>query len=156
MTAGNAKTARALNSGAIHLLRSMRAIDRRAGLTGARLSALSVLVFGGPCTLGELAQAEDVAGPTMTRIVDGLSAAGLARRRPHPGDGRAVQIVPTARGTSLMHKAADRRIDAIATAIAGLPADQQRALATAAPALDAIASAVRHLSDPVTPRRSRR
>lgn len=156
MTAGNAEIARALNSGAIHLLRSMRSIDRTSGLTAARLSALSVLVFGGPRTLGELAHAEDVAGPTMTRIVDGLAAAGLARRRPHPEDGRAVQIVPTTRGTQLMHKAAARRIDAIAAAIAELPVEQRRALAAAAPALDTIAQAVRGLSEPVTPRRSPR
>ena len=52
--------ARDLNSAAIHLLRGMRAADRASGLTPARLSALSVLVFGGPCTLGELARTEDV------------------------------------------------------------------------------------------------
>ena len=44
-----------LHSAAIHLLRGLRAADRASGLTPARLSALSVLVFGGPCTLGELA-----------------------------------------------------------------------------------------------------
>ena len=51
-----------LNSGAIHVLRSLAAVDRKAGLTRARLSALSVLVFGGPRTLGELASAEGVPG----------------------------------------------------------------------------------------------
>ena len=50
-----------LNSAAIHLLRGLRATDRAAGLTPARLSALSVIVFGGPCPLGRLARAEDVA-----------------------------------------------------------------------------------------------
>ena len=65
-------------------------MDRLAGLTPARLSALSVIVFGGPQSLGALAAAEGVAGPTMTRIVDGLVAAGLAERRPDPGtDGRS-------------------------------------------------------------------
>ena len=65
----------------------LRVVDREAGLTPARLSALSVLVFGGPCTLGRLARTEDVAGPTMTRIVDGLEL-GLARREPHPDNAR--------------------------------------------------------------------
>ncbi len=83
-------TASALNSGAIHVLRGLRVVDRLAGLTPQRLSALSVLVFGGPCSLGALASAEGVAGPTMTRIVDGLIDAGLAERQPHPSDGRAV------------------------------------------------------------------
>src|SRR5260221_13383489 len=85
--------ASALNFGAIHLLRSLGAVDRQAGLTPARLSALSVLVFGGPCMLGALAAAEGVAGPTMTRIVDGLIAEGLAERRAHPFGRRPAAVV---------------------------------------------------------------
>ena len=64
--------ARELNSAAIHLLRGLKAVDRRSGLTPARLSALSVLVFVGAMPVGRLAEIEDVASPTMTRIVDGL------------------------------------------------------------------------------------
>ena len=114
--------ARELNSGAIHLLRSLAAVDRLAGLTPARLSALSVVVFGGPQSLGALAAAEGVAGPTMTRIVDGLVAAGLAERKPDPSDGRAV---------------------AIAAAISALPAADRRRLAAAAGLLDRLAADVR-------------
>jgi len=132
-----------LNSGAIHLLRSLGAVDRQASLTPARLSALSVLVFGGPCTLGALAAAEGVAGPTMTRIVDGLIAEGLAERRPHPVDGRAVSVAATASGEALMRAAQRRRIDALATAMAGLPAAAQREIASSASLLDQLASAVR-------------
>ena len=50
---------RRLNSFAIHLLRAMRRVDAESGLTPARLSALSVLHFGGPRTLGRLARDED-------------------------------------------------------------------------------------------------
>jgi DNA-binding MarR family transcriptional regulator len=135
--------ASALNSGAIHLLRSLGAVDRQAGLTPARLSALSVLVFGGPSTLGALAAAEGVAGPTMTRIVDGLIAAGLAERQPHPADGRAVSIAATASGDELMRAAQRRRIDTLVTAMAGLPAAAQRQLAGSAGLLDQVAAAVR-------------
>ena len=88
------ETATALNSGAVHLLRAVRRVDRETGLPPAQLSALSVLVFGGPLTLGALAGAEDVAGPTMTRIVDGLVGRGLAERQP-TGDRRAVRVVAT-------------------------------------------------------------
>jgi len=135
--------ARSLNSGAIHLLRSLAAVDRLAGLTPARLSALSVIVFGGPQSLGALAAAEGVAGPTMTRIVDGLVAAGLAERRPDPWDGRAVTIAPTAGGEKLMHAAAGRRIAAIAAAISGLPAADRRRIATSAGLLDRLAAEIR-------------
>jgi DNA-binding MarR family transcriptional regulator len=135
--------ASALNSGAIHLLRSLAAVDRLAGLTSARLSALSVLVFGGPQTLGGLASQEGVAGPTMSRIVDALVEDGLAERRPHPQDGRAVQVHATDEGESLMRAAAGRRISAISAALAELPADDQRRLAGAAGLLDVVASVIR-------------
>src|SRR3954452_9211973 len=98
----------------------MRRIDREAGLPSARLSALSVLVFAGPQTMGGLAAAEDVAGPTMTRIVDGLEQSALARRRLRPGAGRSVEVSATAKGQRLMRAAADRRLDAIAIAMGGL------------------------------------
>jgi DNA-binding MarR family transcriptional regulator len=106
-------TARDLNSGAIHLLRGMRTVDRESGLTPARLSALSVLVFGGPATLGRLAQAEEVAGPTMTRIVDGLVDLGLARRAPHPDNARMSIVSATPEGETLMQAGAQRRFDEI-------------------------------------------
>jgi len=135
--------ASALNSGAIHLLRSLAAVDQEAGLTRARLSALSVLVFGGPRTLGALAAAEGVAGPTMTRIVDGLIRSGLAQRRPHPSDGRAVTIIATDAGQTLMRAAQRRRIDALAAALRSLPAPDRDLLAAAAGLLDQVAGAVR-------------
>jgi DNA-binding MarR family transcriptional regulator len=135
--------ASALNSGAIHVLRSLRDVDRLAGLSPARLSALSVLVFGGPCSLGALASAEGVAGPTMTRIVDGLIDAGLAERQPHPTDGRAVLIAATAEGDTLMRAAQRRRVEALAAALASLAAASQREIASSVELLDQVAAAVR-------------
>jgi DNA-binding MarR family transcriptional regulator len=137
------RAASALNSGAIHLLRSMAPVDRLCGLTPARLSALSVLVFGGPRTLGALAAAEGVAGPTMTRIVDGLIGEGLAERRPHPTDGRAVTIVATEAGDSLMRAAQGRRTDAIVTGLSRLPTQERDLLVSAAALIDRVAAGVR-------------
>jgi DNA-binding MarR family transcriptional regulator len=141
-----ADTARAINSGAIHVLRGLRAVDREAGLTPARLSALSVLVFGGPTTLGRLAKIEDVAGPTMTRIVDGLCGLGLVERRVHPDSARSVLIAATRAGRSLMRKAASRRIDTIVAAMAELSAVDRQRLRAGAPALVRLAAAVRDAS----------
>ncbi len=135
--------ARDLNSGAIHLLRGMRNVDRESGLTPARLSALSVLVFGGPGTLGRLARAEDVAGPTMTRIVDGLCALGLAERTTHPDNGRAVIISATAAGHELMEAAAQRRFDAIVGGMAELSEEDRKALVAAALPLRRLAAIIR-------------
>ncbi len=146
MTSGNPDldaAASALNSGAIHLLRALAAVDQRAGLTRARLSALSVLVFGGPRTLGALAAAEGVAGPTMTRIVDGLIGKGLAERWPNPADGRSVTLVATPAGADLMRAAQRRRIEAIVLAFLALPPADREMLRSAAGLLDHVAAAVR-------------
>jgi len=138
-----AGTASDLNSAAIHLLRALRATDRAAGLTPARLSALSVLVFGGPSPLGRLARSEDVAGPTMTRIVDGLCDLGLAERRPHPDGGRLVLVAATAEGERVMRAARQARIDTIVAALRALPAADRAAIAAASPALLRLADRVR-------------
>ncbi len=112
--------ARDLNSGAIHLLRAMGRIDAEAGLTPARLSALSVLVFGGPLPLGRLARIEGVTSPTMSRLVDALEGAGLAVREEHPDSDRMVLVSPTDEGRDLMLRAAERRADVIVAALRGL------------------------------------
>src|SRR5687767_115077 len=84
-----------LHSASIHLLREVRRQDPESGLSPARLSALSVLVFGGPRTLGALAAAEQVTAPTMTRLVAALEADGYLSRRPSPSDRRAVIVDAT-------------------------------------------------------------
>ena len=140
------ETARHLNSASIHLLRGMRAVDRRSGLTPARLSALSVLVFGGPTTPGRLAEAEDVSGPTITRIVDGLVDLGLATRAPHPESGRQVLLSATPAGQDLMHEAARRRFDVIVAALEALPVEQRRAVVAAAPGLVELSGLVHPLA----------
>jgi DNA-binding MarR family transcriptional regulator len=80
------------------------------GLTPARLSVLSVLVFGGPRTLGELAVAEQVSAPTMTRLVAGLARDQLLRREPDPHDRRIVRVAATARAARLMQRGRQARV----------------------------------------------
>ncbi|MHB1928821.1 MAG: MarR family winged helix-turn-helix transcriptional regulator [Acidimicrobiales bacterium] len=137
-----AVAAEALNSGAIHLLRAVRVVDREAGLTPARLSALSVLVYGGPCTLGRLATAEGVTGPTMTRIVDGLVALELAAREPHPDSARLVWIRATEEGKLLMERARARRVEALVAAMRALPLASQQRISAVAPLLEQLAGAM--------------
>src|ERR671914_1928025 len=98
-----------LHSAAIHLLRRLRRTDTKTGLSGPRLSALSVVVFGGPLTLGELAAAEQVKPPTMTRLVRALEARGLVSREPDERDGRVVRLRATAKGRTLMAEGRARR-----------------------------------------------
>src|SRR5215212_8301768 len=92
------------HSAAIHALRHVRHEDPATGLSAARLSALSVLVFGGPRTLGELAAAEQVRPPTMTTIVRGLEEGGYVRREADPADARVVRVFATKNGERVLQQ----------------------------------------------------
>jgi DNA-binding MarR family transcriptional regulator len=120
-----------LHSAAIHLLRRVRQQDVASGEGPARLSALSVLVFGGPKTLGELAAAEQVKPPTMTRIAAGLARSKLAEITADPDDARRMQIRATAKGTRLLQKARERRIADLAAQLNQVPSAELATLANA-------------------------
>src|SRR3954470_12967903 len=88
-----------LHSAGLQLLRPPRREDEAMGLTAARASALSVLVFGGrPVTLGALAQAEQFSPPTFTRLIIGMERAGLVRREADATDRRVVWLHATPKG----------------------------------------------------------
>ena len=125
-----------LHSASIHLLRRAAEADRGDGLSRARLSALSVVVFRGPLTLGELAAAEGVRSATMSGIVNGLERDGLVRRRPHGTDRRAVQVEATAAGRRLLERARTRRIALVATKLGDLSAEELDMLRRAADLLE--------------------
>src|SRR5512143_391726 len=103
-----------LHSLAIHLLRRVARSDQQSGVTGPRLSVLSVLVLGGgPRPVGELAAAEHVRPPTMTRLVQAMEAEGLVTRTPAPEDARIVRIRATRAGERVLAKARARRLSAL-------------------------------------------
>ena len=128
----------ALHSAAVHLLRRVRQEDERTGVTPGRLSALSVLVFGGPMRLTDLARIEQVKPPTMTRIVAGLEAQGLVRRRVVAEDARAVGLEATPRGTKVMHDGRRRRVARLAASLTTRPADELRILRDAAAIIEQV------------------
>lgn len=118
-----------LHSAAIHLLRRLRIRDLASGIGPAQLSALSVLVFGvGPRSLCELAKAEQVRPPTMSRIVAGLERSGLVRRHTTE-DARRVRLEATPKGIKLMQAARARRIELLAQALVRLPEPEIHRLA---------------------------
>lgn len=108
-----------LHSAAIHLLRRLRVRDRESGIGPAQLSALSVLVFGGAKSLGELADAEQVRPATMSRIIASLQRAHLVRRDATE-DGRRVRLVATAKGEKILWEGRNRRIESLANVLASL------------------------------------
>jgi DNA-binding MarR family transcriptional regulator len=99
-----------LHGAAIRLLRLVRVKDTATGIAPARLSALSVIVFGGPISLRDLARAEQVKPPTMSRIVNALETEGLARRRVNKQDRRALLIESTKKGAAALHAGRMRRV----------------------------------------------
>jgi DNA-binding MarR family transcriptional regulator len=123
--------AQQLHSVAIHLLRRLRRTDDQMGLSGPRASALSVLVFGGPVSLAQLAKAEQVKPPTMARLVDALEAAGLARREADKSDLRAVRIRATAKGRKLLLEGRARRLHQLNRMLDGATAAERAALVDA-------------------------
>ncbi|MBO0694308.1 MAG: MarR family transcriptional regulator [Acidimicrobiaceae bacterium] len=111
-----------LHSAAIHLLRRAREHDDEAPISASRLSALSVVAFRGPLTVGELATAEGVRSPTMTGLVNGLERDRLVRRRPGAHDGRAVLVEATSSGRRLLDRARARRIELVGSRLEDLSA----------------------------------
>jgi DNA-binding MarR family transcriptional regulator len=126
-----------LHSAAIHLLRRLRISDRASGIGPAQLSALSVLVFSGPRSLGELADAEQVRPPTMSRIVAGLERSGLIRRHATE-DKRRMLLEATATGTKILQEGRKRRVDALAQALGSLSELERQQLGDIADLLDRV------------------
>lgn len=121
-----------LHSAAIHLLRRLRKEDDAAGISASRLSALSVVVFAGPVTMGQLAAAEQVSAPTMTRLIGAMERDGLVVREDDAEDGRIVWIRATAKGSRILHDARRRRVAALTDELAALDGAELRLLARAA------------------------
>jgi DNA-binding MarR family transcriptional regulator len=132
----------ALHSAAIHLLRGLRKEDIFSGIGPARLSALSVLVFAGPMRLTDLARLEQVRPPTMTKVVAGLQARGLVKRRADPKDARAVRLEATSRGARLLQEGRRRRVERLAAAIEASSADEVDLLARAAAIVERVSRTV--------------
>ena len=121
-----------LHSAAIRLLRRLRKSDAASGLPGPKLSALSVLVFGGPQTLKALAVAEQVRAPTMSRLVTELEILGLATKTNEQQDRRKVRIVATALGKSLLKEGRKRRLLTLTQQVQTLNLGERRVLRDAA------------------------
>lgn len=129
-----------LHSAAVHLLRLLRKVDSESGLTAPRLSILSVLVFAGPRTLGELADAEQVRPPTMTRLVAALERDGFVRRETDKADRRVSRIHATKKGERRLWDARVRRVGDLASRLSTLSAVERRELEKAAKLIERIAA----------------
>jgi DNA-binding MarR family transcriptional regulator len=131
-----------IHSAAIHLLRRVNRVDEEAmGISPARASALSVLVFGGPRTLTELAEAERVTAPTMSKLVTAMEREGLVRRRPHATDGRSTLLRATAKGRRILERGRERRLAVLESLLASADAREVRVVREAAEIVERLLSA---------------
>lgn len=127
-----------VHSAALHLLRRLAQEDRATGISAPRLSALSVLVFGGPRTIGALAGIEGVTPPTMTRLVAAMAGDGLVDRLEDPADRRVVRVQASATGRSLLLAGRDRRVASLAAMVKPLSPKERRRLDAAAAIMESM------------------
>ncbi len=127
-----------LHSSSIHLLRRLRRVDEAAGLSAPRMSALSVLVFGGPMPVTRLAAAEQVRPPCMTRLIQELEADGLVRRERDESDRRVVQVHATPKAVRLMQRGRGRRVELLATMLGEVSASDIAILEQAVALLEGV------------------
>lgn len=109
-------------------------------LTFAQTSALVAIAQREPIRLGELAQVERVAAPSMTRTLATLIADGLVRKDPDPQDGRSWQVALTPKGQQLLIDIKQARSAALAERMARLTPEQYEMLSTALPVLELLAA----------------
>jgi len=125
-----------MHSAAIHLLRRVREADGRAmGISPARASALSVLVFGGARSLTELATAEQVTNATMSKLVTAMEVEGLVRRYPDVNDARSIRIEATPKARRILQRGRARRLDLLERLLAEATDAEIDAVHTAAEVL---------------------
>lgn len=143
MSSTRREAADRIHSAAIHLLRRVREVDAEAmGISPARASALSVLVFAGPRSLTELARAERVTSATMSRLVGAMEREGLVRRYPDVDDARAIRLEPTAKARRILERGRARRLDLLESLLYEASASEVEAVRTAATVVeDALSSA---------------
>jgi DNA-binding MarR family transcriptional regulator len=133
MSSSTRDAADRIHSASIHLLRRVREVDDDAmGISPARASALSVLVFGGPRSLTALAEAERVTPATMSKLVRALEAEGLVRREQDAADGRAVRLHPTPRARRILARGRQRRLDLLESLLRDASPAEVAAVRTAA------------------------
>jgi DNA-binding MarR family transcriptional regulator len=127
-----------LHSAAIHLLRRLRTLDERAGISGPRASVLSVVVFRGPIAIGELATLEQVRPATISRMVKEMELEGLVARSSDPADGRIALVRATAAGRKLLGEARRRRVGALAAMLERLPPPDRETVRRAAELIESL------------------
>ncbi len=119
--------------------RRLRQTRPLGDMTIAQISAMLSLETAGAMTPRELAEAERVQPPTITRIIARLEERGLIQRTPHPTDGRQVILAPSNAGRQLLAEYQRVRDEWLAQRVSRLSAEERNILHRAAEILTRIA-----------------
>jgi DNA-binding MarR family transcriptional regulator len=110
------------------LLRRVRAATASEDLSWTESLVMARLAKDGPATTADLARAEGMKPQSMGTTVTALEKLGLVARKPHPTDGRQVNIELTAKGAALRKSTKDAKLTWLLQAIAQLDTEQQQTL----------------------------
>jgi DNA-binding MarR family transcriptional regulator len=121
------------------LNRRLRQVRPVGELTLNQISVLASLELAGALTPRELAEAERVQPPTMTKVLAKLEERGLVQRTPHPTDGRQVLLSPTGAGRAELREVRRAKDEWLTRRLAELSAPDREVLRQAAEILDRIA-----------------
>ena len=110
------------------------------GVSVGGVAVLALLYREGDRTIGQLASAERVQPPSMTRTVTCLADEGYVERRPHPTDGRQVLVCLSDKGRELLAAERRRRDAWLARRLRELTPDERAVLRQAAPILEKLSN----------------
>ena len=139
-TRQDSELASALRLAVMRLARRMRAERADTSLTLSQLAALATLERHGAMTPRDLAAAERVQPPSLTRLASSLEEQGLITRTPHASDGRRVLLAVSASGVALLREDRRRREAWLAQQLAGLEPEERAVLRQATAVLDRLAA----------------
>ncbi|MEA5455893.1 MarR family transcriptional regulator [Sinomonas sp. JGH33] len=91
----------------IAVMRTARVLRTQASsdaVTSGQTTVLGLLAKRGPQTMRQLAEAERVQAPSMTRTVNALAAQGLVTRTDNPTDGRQVVVELADEGRAVLEE----------------------------------------------------
>ena len=120
--------------------RRVKAERGDAGLPDPQFNVLAMLHAHGAMTPGQLAEAERIQPPSMTRTVNCLVELGLVAKTEHPTDGRQVLVDLTEAGRAEVHETRRRRDAWLTGRLSQLTADERRRLGEAVELLRRIAA----------------
>ncbi|HEX4229873.1 MAG TPA: MarR family transcriptional regulator [Bryobacteraceae bacterium] len=110
------------------LVRRIRAASASHDLSLTEAAVMSRLARDGPATTADLARAESMKPQSMGTTIAALEEMGMVERKPHPTDGRQMNIVLTAKGAAVRKSAGDAKRTWLAQAVSRLGEEDRETL----------------------------